>query len=128
MSTKATVSLALELDQAVQSLGENLMAAESLVRYRRAGKAIDRDGEARGLLQALTEAQATFRKRQANGQVAQEDIDGLRDIQERVRANTTIMDYAQAQQSAILFLREVNAEISQLLGQDFGSLAGRATC
>jgi cell fate (sporulation/competence/biofilm development) regulator YlbF (YheA/YmcA/DUF963 family) len=128
MSAEVTVSLSFELDQTVQSLGENLMAAEPLVRYRLAAEELDHNTEARSLLVSLNEAQSTMQQRQANGQVTQEDIDGLRDIQERVRANATIMNFARAQQSAILFLREVNGEISQLLGQDFGSLAGRVTC
>jgi hypothetical protein len=38
------------------------------------------------------------------------------------------MTYAQSQQEAIHFLREINDEISQLLGINFASFANHSTC
>ena len=55
-------------------------------------------------------------------------MDELRAIQEQVQKNTVIMDYAGAQQQAVDFLREINTEISQLLGINFASLANHSTC
>ena len=52
----------------------------------------------------------------------------LRLIQQTVLRNTVILDYAQAQQEVVDFLREINGEISQLLGIDFASFANHATC
>ena len=39
-----------------------------------------------------------------------------------------IMEYAQSQQEAINFLREINSEISELLGVNFATFANHSTC
>jgi cell fate (sporulation/competence/biofilm development) regulator YlbF (YheA/YmcA/DUF963 family) len=86
------------------------------------------DRQARTLLEQLSQAQADLRKKQANNGVTQAEIDTLRTLQEQVQHNNVIMTYAQTQQEAINFLREINDEISQLLGINFASFANHATC
>jgi len=68
------------------------------------------------------------RKQQGHDSVTQSDIDELRAVQAQVQANAVILAYAQSQQEAVNFLREVNEEISQLLGVDFAVLAKQNTC
>ena len=65
---------------------------------------------------------------QSNSGVTQAEIDNLRTLQEQVQHNNVIMTYAQTQQGAVNFLREINNEISQLLGIDFASFANHTTC
>ena len=121
-------TLSPELQEATQSLIENLLASEAFTHYQETRKLINEDEEARTLMERLSNAQSTVRQQQVNGNVGQAEVDSLRLIQQRVLRNPTILDYAQAQQEAVEFLREINGEISQLLGIDFASFANHATC
>ena len=120
--------LSPQLQEATHSLIENLLASEAFTRYGQARARLDTDQEARSLLEQLAQCQARLRQKQAQGAVNQEDIDELRGIQTKVQRNRVIMDYAQSQQEAVNFLRQVNAEIGQLLGVDFAALANQNTC
>jgi cell fate (sporulation/competence/biofilm development) regulator YlbF (YheA/YmcA/DUF963 family) len=76
----------------------------------------------------LSKLQARVRQRQAKGEVNQAEIDSLRLLQQRVLRNSVILAYADSQQEAVNFLREINGEISQLLGINFASFANHSTC
>jgi cell fate (sporulation/competence/biofilm development) regulator YlbF (YheA/YmcA/DUF963 family) len=121
-------TLSPELQEATQSLIENLLASEAFVHYEEARKLMSGDAETRTLMEHLTHAQATVRQQQASGNVGQAEVDSLRLIQQTALRNPVILDYAQAQQGVVEFLREINGEISQLLGIDFASFANHATC
>jgi len=120
--------LSPQLQEATQSLIDNLLASEVFMHYQEARKLINEDSEARTLMERLSNSQATVRQQQTSGSVGQAEVDSLRLIQQRVLRNPVILDYAQSQQEAVDFLREINAEISQLLGIDFASFAKHATC
>lgn len=122
------VKLSPELYQATDNLIQNLLASEAFLTYQQSLVAINSDTEAHGLLELLSTLQAALRHKQNANNVTQTDIEELRAIQEKVQANTVIMAYAQSQQGAITFLREINGEISQLLGVDFAALAKQNTC
>ena len=117
-----------QLQEASQSFIENLLASEAFMHYQEARKLINEDEEAYTLMERLSNAQATVRQKQSTGSVGQAEVDALRLIQQKALRNPVILDYAQAQQEAIEFLREINGEISQLLGIDFASFANHATC
>jgi len=68
------------------------------------------------------------RQKQGQGGTNEAEIDSLRLLQQRVQRNPVIMTYAQSQQDAINFLREINTEISQLLGGNFATFANHSTC
>ncbi len=125
---KATVTLAPDLQAATETLAENLLSSEPLVRYQQAKAALDHDNAARQLLEAFSLAQREVRQRQARNLVTQAAIEQLRSMQKQVQANAVIMRYAETQQGAIAYLREVNQEISQWIGVDFASLARRSGC
>jgi cell fate (sporulation/competence/biofilm development) regulator YlbF (YheA/YmcA/DUF963 family) len=114
--------------EAAGALTGNLMASESFVHYQQAQVRLNEDHPARSLLEQLSQAQANLRKKQNSGSVTQAELDVLRAIQEQVHTNTVIMDYAEAQRQAMDFLREINTEISQLLGINFASFANHSTC
>lgn len=116
------------LQEAAGAFTGNLVASEAFVRYKRAQVRLNEDHQAHALLEQLSQTQANLRKKQAHGSVTQVEVDELRAIQEQVQKNTVIMDYAGAQQQAVDFLREINTEISQLLGINFASLANHSTC
>ena len=121
-------TLSPELQETTQSLIENLLASEAFTHYQHAQKLMSEDEEARTLMDQLSKAQATVRRQQSSANVSHAEVDSLRLIQERALRNSVILDYAQAQQEAIEFLREINGEIGQLLGIDFASFANHSTC
>ena len=125
---KNTVTLSPELEQATDNLIQNLLASEAFLTYQQALVAMNSDTDARGLLELLSTLQAGLRHKQNANNVTQTDVEELRSIQQQVQANPAIMAYAQSQQEAVNFLREVNQEISQLLGADFAALAKQSTC
>jgi cell fate (sporulation/competence/biofilm development) regulator YlbF (YheA/YmcA/DUF963 family) len=113
---------------AIEALAENLLHSEPLVLYHQARTQLEADRQTRDLLERFAAAQADLRVRQTRGQVTQAAVEELRALQIQVQANRVIMDYAATQQMAIAYLPEVNQEISELLGVDFASLAGPASC
>lgn|SRR5512144_36511 len=120
--------LSPQLEEATQSLVNNLLASEAFAHYQNARAHFNGDPEARGLMDQLANAQARLRQKQSSGGVGQAEIDSLRLLQQRVQRNSVIMAYAQSQEEAVNFLREVNGEISQLLGINFATFANHSTC
>jgi cell fate (sporulation/competence/biofilm development) regulator YlbF (YheA/YmcA/DUF963 family) len=116
------------LYQATQSLAENLAASEPFVQYTQAHAAFEADSNAQSLLKDISSIQGEIRQKQQRAQVTQEDIDVLRAMQQQAQSNETIMQYANTQQGAVNFLREINQEISQLLGVDFAALSKQTGC
>ena len=116
------------LYQATQNLAENLVASEPFVRYSWAHQAFEADTEAQSLLKDISSLQGEIRQKQQRGQVTQEDIDVLRALQTQVQTSETLMQYAKTQQETVNFLREINQEISQLLGVDFAALSRKTGC
>lgn len=123
-----TVKLPPELHQATDSLIENLLASEAFLAYHQALTTMNSDSQARTLLERLSALQAELRRKQSSNSVAQPDVDELRGVQTQVQSNAALMAYANSQQDAVNFLREINQEISQLLGVDFAALAKQKTC
>ncbi len=120
--------LSSSLQEATDALIGNILASGTFVRYRQTQAWLNEDQQAHALLEQLSQTQADLRKKQSNGGVTQAEIDYLRTLQEQVQNNKVIMTYAQSQQEAVNFLREVNDEISQLLGVNFATFANHATC
>jgi cell fate (sporulation/competence/biofilm development) regulator YlbF (YheA/YmcA/DUF963 family) len=123
-----TVKLPLELSQATDSLIQNLLASEAFLTYHQSLAKMKSDSQACALLDQLSALQTGLRHKQKSNSVTPSDLDELRTAQAQVQANAVIMEYAQSQQDAVNFLREINQEISQLLGVDFAALAKQSTC
>ncbi|MES0361348.1 MAG: YlbF family regulator [Anaerolineales bacterium] len=113
---------------ATERMAAAITSSEPFVVFNNAKAHLDNDSGAQHLLKRLSAVQADIRKRQMNGDVAQTDLDLLRAIQREVQSNPIIIDYSRTQQEAISYLTQINQEISQLLGVDFASLAGPASC
>lgn len=120
----ATIPAALQA--AADSLGQSLLQAEPVAGYHQAEDRLIADAPAAALLQELMDVQADLRRRQ--GDVTEEDIDRLRRLRREVEANPTITAYVESQDAATAYLREVNQDLSQLLGLDFSALAKRGGC
>jgi cell fate (sporulation/competence/biofilm development) regulator YlbF (YheA/YmcA/DUF963 family) len=117
-----------ELLQATESLTQNLLASKPFSAYHASQERMKSDQTAQALLERLSAVQSELRRKQSSGGVTQIDVDKLRAVQAQVQTNETIIAYAQCQQEAIAYLREINQEISQLLGVDFAVLAKQNSC
>jgi len=117
------------LEEAAHVFALKLRAAPSIAAFRQAEARLEADVGAQRLLAELQERQqALMRKQQNGGDITQAEIDTLRRLQAEAQRNPMITAYFRAQQQAQGFLSQVNQEISQLLGVDFGALAGAGGC
>ncbi len=123
-----TANLPPNILSATEQLAAAILQAKPVAAYQKAIARLNADSEAHALLERFIQAQTDLRVHQARNTVTQADIDQIRALQRQVQSNRTIMDYAEAQQKAVDYLPAVNQEISQLLGVDFASLAGPASC
>lgn len=113
------------VEAAAREFALKLRASSPIAAFWQAKARLEADEEAQGLLAELQERQrALMLKQQIGSGITQAEIDALRRLQWEVQSNPVIMAYVQAQQQAQAFLPDVNMEISQLLGFDFGGLAG----
>lgn len=124
----SNLNLPSTLLAATERLATVITSAEPIAAYLQAKDRLDTDPQARGLLECLSSAQSDLRMRQVNGNITQADLDHLRTLQLQVQSNHVIIDYTETQQAAIAYLPQVNQEISQLIGVDFASLVGPASC
>jgi len=121
-------SIPLEFSEAAQSLADELVASEPFVQYRAALTRLRANQKALDLLDSLWTSQGELRERQQKGTMRPSNIEATRKLQMEVQATPVIMEYSQAQTNAVNLLREVNREISELVGVDFASLARRSCC
>lgn len=123
--TSAKVSV--QVLNASSDLAESLSQSAEIVGYRRAEKALHTDRQAMRLLDDLSKMQQKVREEQYTGSMVQADLTALRRLQDSALENQTIQAYLASEENAKVFLREVNQEISQLMGVDFASLTRRAS-
>lgn len=115
--------------EATSNLADNLAQSEPFLQYKAAEDKLKADQEAMRLMTELSELQQKIRKQQYSGSITESDLKRLRALQSAIGMNETIQDYGLAQELAVSFLREVNQEISDLVGIDFASLTRRSgTC
>ncbi|HEX9123919.1 MAG TPA: YlbF family regulator [Actinomycetota bacterium] len=127
MDAQATIPPALRA--AAEALGASLERSEPVAAFREAKARLDADEQARGMLKYLAEADADLRRRQAEGTLTRADIDRVRATQQEAWSNPVIAGFAEAQQTAIGYLPEINELISELLGWDFAAMAAApSTC
>lgn len=119
-------SISITMLEATSALAENLAQSEPILRFRSAEGKLNSDPEALKLLAELSELQQKIRTQQHAGEISEGEIKRLRALQNAINTNETIQDYGLTQELAVAFLREVNQEISQLLGIDFASLTRRS--
>ncbi len=110
------------------ALATNLAQSEPFLKFKAAQEALDADAGAQRLLADLSELQQKIRTRQYEGGISEADLGRLHELQGLVGTNETIQAFGAAQEKAVAFLREVNQEISSLIGIDFSSLARRSGC
>lgn len=128
MMTSNRTTLSAHVLAATEDLANHLLASEPFTAYQAAQGRLNADAGARALLQQLSQSQAELRQKQARRTITQSDVDQLKALQSAVQADPTLADYAGTRHAAIGFLREIDQEISELLGVDFAALAKRSGC
>jgi cell fate (sporulation/competence/biofilm development) regulator YlbF (YheA/YmcA/DUF963 family) len=117
-----------EMLELTSALAENLAQSEPFIRFKAAESKLNTDKEALQMLSELSELQQKIRTQQYAGGIIESDLKRLRELQNAIGVNDTIQDHLLTQELAVRFLREVNQEISNLLGIDFASLTRRSGC
>jgi cell fate (sporulation/competence/biofilm development) regulator YlbF (YheA/YmcA/DUF963 family) len=113
---------------ALNTLAKNIQYTEPVNRFLTARENFDQDSSARKIMEELSEQQRMIRQKQTANSISADDLEKLRSLQVKAQENKTISTFAFAQQEAIGYLRELNTEISNLLGIDFASLAKNTNC
>lgn len=106
-------------------LGEELANISVIKNYQSAQKKLNIDAGAMELLRNLSAARKDLSEKQFSGTFTQDNLHDYSDIQKEVEKNQTIHEFSLAQQEVVHLLREVNSEISNLIGTDFSSLLPR---
>lgn len=123
--TSALGAISITMLEATSVLAENLVQSEPFLRFQQANRKLHADQEAMQLLAEISDLQQKIRNQQPSGNISESDINRLRELQRAIGSNNLIQEQGLAQETAIAFLREVNQEISNLLGVDFASLTRR---
>lgn len=119
-------SISEKLIEATSSLAENLSQSEPFLQFKTAEQKLKADQQAMQLLNDFAEMQQKIRTQQHSASISESDFTRLRELQSAVGSNETIQERSRALEDAIGILREVNLEISNLLGIDFASLTRRS--
>jgi cell fate (sporulation/competence/biofilm development) regulator YlbF (YheA/YmcA/DUF963 family) len=114
-----------EITEAATVLAENLLHSKPLTAYKSAEKQFNENDEAFGLYQKLARMQGELHARQHSGELTEEDIREMRALQQQFQSNPLVQELGEAQQGVQDFLKEINSEISGLLGVDFAALSRR---
>ena len=114
-----------QLQEATYDLAEHLSQSEPVQNFRKANNKLMADKQSMKLLTEASELQQKLYTEQYSGDVSKDKISQLRNLRNQVATNEIIQNQAVAREEAVAFLREINAEISNLLGFDFASLTRR---
>lgn len=113
--------------EATSQLAENLVHSELFLRFQEATRKLQSDNEATVLLTEFSNLQQKLRVQQRSTQTSEKDIQRLRELRRAIMTNDIIQEKELAEKYFVAFLREVNQEISNMLGVDFASLARRSS-
>lgn len=118
--------LPTSLLEAASALSQNLAQSEIFLRYRKAELQLKNDHKAQLLLADFSIVQQKIRSQQQPGDLSENDFQRLHALRSAINSNAVIQEEELARGYAITFLREVNQEISNLIGIDFASLTRRS--
>jgi cell fate (sporulation/competence/biofilm development) regulator YlbF (YheA/YmcA/DUF963 family) len=106
-------------------LGEEMATISVISNYKALQKKLNEDLHAKELLGKLSASRKELSEKQSSGTFTQDNLNDYSNIQKEVENNPTIREFSLAQQEVMQFVREVNSEISSLMGIDFSSLIPR---
>lgn len=114
-----------ELLEATFDLAESMAQAEAVMHFINANQALKSDQNALELINTAVELQRKVYAGQSSDEDLEDGLNRLRELQSQISTNAVIQEQSIARETAVAFLREINQEISQLLGMDFAALASR---
>lgn len=114
-----------DLYAAICNLAENLGQAEAMLDFQRANTKLMSDQITLQLIKDAGELQQKVYTGNLSGADFEGHLNHLRELQSQISTNEVIQEQSFARETATSFLREINQEISQLLGVDFASLTRR---
>lgn len=114
-----------ELFVAISDLAESLERSEAVLRYAEANQALMMDRAALQLINEASELQRKLYAGDSAGDEVEANLTRLHELQSDIAMNAVIQEQSLARETAVSFLREINQEISQMLGFDFASLTRR---
>ena len=114
------------LQQAAKAFSDAIKTDETVSRFFEAKEAYDSNDEVYQLRLQYTQLVHDLRMKQNEGTLGEEDISGLRELEQQVNNHPETQKLSQAQSSAIELLQSCNTRISERLGFDYGSSAASA--
>lgn len=111
------------LQQAAKTFADAIKADETVSSFFEAREAYDSNDEVYQLRLQYTQLVHDLRMKQNEGTLSEEDISGLRELEEQVNNHPQTQMLSRAQSSAIELLQACNTRISERLGFDYGSSA-----
>lgn len=114
-----------ELFDATSDFANSLSQSEAMLRFNHANQTLMHDQNAQELLNEAAELKQTLYANDASREEMRDKFPRFQELQNQIATNPVLQEQYHAQDLAINFLREINQEISQLLGTDFASLTRR---
>ncbi len=114
------------LADSIDTLVEALRSAPPIAAFIGAQGRFQSDAELKPLRAELQESFDAFQRANVSGAARQAMLIGVRERQARVQAHPLVQEYLSTKGAADAFLRQINGEISAILGLDLAD-AGRPT-
>ncbi len=111
------------LQEAAKQFSDAIKADETVSNFFEAREAYDSNDEVYQLRLRYTQLVHDLRMKQNEGALTEEDVSGLRELEQQVTDHPQTQKLSQAQSSAIELLQSCNTRISERLGFDYGSSA-----
>ena len=112
------------LVEKARAFARTLASSQELEEYYSLQDKLKNDGEAQSLLGELEKAHQEMRDGMMQGKGAHDDLYvKIEALQDKIRANDTIMNWMRAEQIAISIIQEANEAISREAGFNFGQNA-----
>ncbi len=108
-------------------LADKLNQSEPFMLLKTTEATLNANAEAIQLINDITELQQKIKSQNQTTIIPESEFTRYRELQNKIGENEVIQASGIAQENAIAFLREVNQEISNLLGVDFASLTRRSS-
>lgn len=112
--------------EATSMLAENLMLSEPFLKLKETERILSENEKATTLIAAFENLRQKIIEGQNNSKISENDIAQFRAVQMEIAENEIIQEFNLAQESAKELLKDVNQEISQILGINFATLAQRS--
>ncbi|BER92312.1 YlbF family regulator [Thermatribacter velox] len=117
--------LSEEIKSSLQDFAEKLIATSFFQTFQQSRSNLTNNQEALELLQRWNEKQRELSEIASERDLQEKDFMEVEAIREAIFKNVILMNYFKAQDELVTFLKEVNRELSNILGFDFALSAAQ---